>query len=45
MMISVFQLLTKMTLLMQSLDPFEDPQETPAADEDDLIRTDIDKEP
>ena len=27
------------------LDPFEDPQETPAANEDDPIRTDIDKEP
>ena len=27
------------------LDPFEDPQETPAVNEDDPIRTDIDKEP
>ena len=27
------------------LDPFEDPQETPTVNEDDPIRTDVDKEP
>ena len=34
-----------MTLPMRSLDPFEDPQETPAANKDDPIRTNTDKEP
>ena len=44
-MTSVFEILTKMTLPMWAFDPFEDPQEMPATNKDDPIRTAIEKEP
>ena len=43
MMTSVFRICDKNDFTNASLDPFEDPQETPVANKDDPIRTNTDK--
>ena len=45
MMTSVLSDFDKNDFTNVGLDPFEDPQETPTVNEDDPIRTDVDKEP